>query len=159
MKAIKTGPDLLIEFVEKKEKVPILEASKELKIPKEQVTSWAEVLSGKGIIGLNYPLTGGGILTKSGVVLTGKENPNKEMKTVDDLVFLMKEHTFLKFDNVVKKLSVDPNTVRKWISELVKEDVVETETFFFGDIGLIRSDNFAAKLAEVEKRKKDAVRK
>lgn len=159
MKAIKTGPDLLIELVERKERIPILEASKELKITKEQVTAWAEVLSSKGIIGLNYPLTGDGFLTKSGVILIGKDVLDKEMKTIDDLVFLMKEHTFLKFDNVVKKLSVDPDTVKKWISELVKDDVIETETFFFGDIGIMRSDNFAVRLAEVEKKKKDAVKK
>ena len=41
----------------------------------------------------------------------------------------MKEHTFLKFDNVVKKLSVLPDMVGQYTDELVKENVLETETF------------------------------
>ncbi|ODS40794.1 hypothetical protein BEH94_10950 [Candidatus Altiarchaeales archaeon WOR_SM1_SCG] len=154
MKVIMTGPDFLIELVNKEGKIPIPVAAKKLNVNRAQITAWAEVLTRKGVVGIYYPLAGDGVLTKGGVKLTGAENTVKETKTSDDLILLMKEHTFLKFDKAVNKLVIEPDTLKKWVKELEEEDVIESETYFFGDIGLMKSNNFLNKLEEIEGKKK-----
>ncbi len=152
MEIIETGADKLIELVDKKGRITIDHAAKELKVNKDQINKWAEVLIRNRIISVYYPLTGDGILTKgvNSLIEKGLVEEEKETGTSDDLVKLMKNFHFLKYDRAVKKLNVEPDIVKKWVKELEDEDVIETETFFFGDIGIMKSDNFAKKLAEIE---------
>jgi virulence-associated protein VagC len=55
---IETNIDKLLEIVEKKESVNVVDVSKELKVNVEQIENWAKILEEHGLIEIIYPLIG-----------------------------------------------------------------------------------------------------
>jgi Mn-dependent DtxR family transcriptional regulator len=56
-KYIETGPDRLLELVQKKGKVSVQEVAAVLKVSKELVEEWAVILDKKGLIKIDYGVT------------------------------------------------------------------------------------------------------
>jgi Mn-dependent DtxR family transcriptional regulator len=56
-KYIETGPDRLLELVQKKGKVSVQEVATALKVSKELVEEWAVILDKKGLIKIDYGVT------------------------------------------------------------------------------------------------------
>ncbi|NOZ81834.1 MAG: CBS domain-containing protein [Candidatus Micrarchaeota archaeon] len=61
---ITTGPDKLLQILEKKEKISLKEASELLNIDEETIESWAKILSERGLIEFKNPALGKSVIKK-----------------------------------------------------------------------------------------------
>ena len=64
MDGIETKIDRLIDIIDKRGSVTILELSKELDVSVERIESWAKILEDRGLINIEYPLIGPSKLRK-----------------------------------------------------------------------------------------------
>lgn len=55
MVGIETGVDKLLDLVQEKKEITVMDAAKKLKVPEDKVESWGRILSDEGILELIYP--------------------------------------------------------------------------------------------------------
>jgi hypothetical protein len=55
MVGIETGVDKLLDLVQEKKEITVMEAAKKLKVPEDRVESWGRILSDEDILELVYP--------------------------------------------------------------------------------------------------------
>ncbi len=77
---IETGVDKLVELVERKKKISIAEAAKELSVPKSVIEEWASFLEEKEIINTSYSLTNT-YLVKREISKSELEKKKKEIES------------------------------------------------------------------------------
>lgn len=130
---IKTGVDRLIELVRSRNEISLKEASKELAMPESVLKDWAMMLSQRGILSIEYRITGL-YLVSSSMNKEQKERMKKDIKEKKEIIVRRAKTSLDVLDEKMNNI----NELKKKL-ELMKESLGKNVIGIKSEINQIKS--------------------